>query len=355
MPIWNEFVHLIGAGLTVLYHLTGNGGIAIVLFTILVRLALLPLSLPALRNSRKQQELQPLIREIQKKHKGDRAAATAEQMELYRQYGFNPMAGCLPTLVQLPFFFALWRAIYQLARTDAGQSGFLWLPHISHPDPIHLLPILAAAMQFLQTRMSMQPKSQVVDPQQRQMNSMMQFMPLMVIMFGWNIASGAVLYWFVSSLFSAVQQWFVTGWGSLYELLPFLPHREPRRYLGDPRPAGHAQGKPGLLHRFQEKMLEAQQQQQSQQTQRQGIKASKPVEAEAASTAPPPEEVAVEIPRDDGHDVRHTEDAWRLPGAPGSTGIKAGTVLTAPKSAPTNTSQTRNGQQRSNNRKRRRK
>lgn len=352
IPGWSQFVGLIAGGLEGLFSVTGNAGLAIIFFTIFVKIALVPLSLPALRNSRRQQELSPLIREIQKRHKGDRAAASAEQMELYRQYGFNPLAGCLPTLVQIPVFFALWQAILRLGQSEAGQSGFLWLTQISRPDPIHLLPFLAAAAQFLQTRMAIQPKAQVVDAQQKQMNLMMQFMPLMVIVFGWNIAAGAVLYWFVSSLFSAAQQWFVTGWGSLRDLIPFLPQRRLKSLLPAPKPEGYTKpsGKAGFMQRMQEKMLEAQQQAEAQ---RRGETApgAAAVPAQEKSDAPTEAETPVALVAESDEGVRFTDDAWRLPGAAGS--VRSATVVQRPVTVARPTSGAQNAR-RSNNRSRRR-
>lgn len=318
MPGWNALVDLVRSGLEFFIDVTGNAGLGIIVFTILVKLLLVPLTLPALRNSRKQQELSPLIREIQKKHKGDRAAATAEQMELYKQYGFNPLSGCLPMLVQLPIFLALWNAISKLS-TTAGSTSFLWIDNITAADPYHILPFLAAGAQFIQTRMSMQPRKNVVDAQQRQMNMMLQFMPLLVIVFGWSIAAGAVLYWFVSSVFSATQQFFITGWGSLTELLPFLPQREPKKLLPPPNPTGYSKGsgKAGYMQRFQEKMLEAQKQQ------AQAKAGAKPAGSPAQAVVPveTAEVVAPEALSSDS--VKLTQDAWQLPGAPGSTGTAA--------------------------------
>lgn len=316
MPGWSLLVDAISSGLRFFIDLAGSTGWGIVFFTVFVKLCLVPLTLPALRNARKQQELAPLVRDIQKKHKGDRTAASAEQMELYRQYGFNPLSGCLPMLVQMPIFFALWTAINGLKDTELAKDGFLWIKNISDPDPIHLLPVLAALAQFLQTRMSMQPRSQIVDPQQRQMNLIMQFMPVMVIFFGWQIAAGAVLYWFVSSLFSAAMQWFITGWGSLTELLPFLPQRQLKSLLPPPNPEGYRKGsgKAGYMQRFQERMIEAQRQQEAQ---RKGKTLPAIVPQD---TAPQPAAIVEPAPPDG---MRLTEDAWQLPGAPGSTGRAA--------------------------------
>lgn len=312
MPIWSGLVQLITDGLLWANQATGNAGLAIILFTLFIRTLLLPLTLPALRNARRQQELAPRIREIQKRHGKDRAAATQEQMELYRQHGFNPMAGCLPLILQTPIFLALWRAISTLGESHQALGGFLYLSNVATPDTTHILPIAAGLAQFLQSRMAMPPKKDIVDPQQQQMNQVMQFMPLMVVVFGWNIAAGAVLYWTVSSIFSAVLQFFVTGWGSLRDLLPFLPERHVKSLLPAPDPARLQNRKPGLMQRMQERMLEAQRQQSNQQG------------APAAETDGPTGPQSVVSPDErNATENRFTEDGWRLPGAPGSTGRTA--------------------------------
>ncbi len=319
MPLWNLLVNFIVESVRYLNELTGNTGLAIILLTIIVKTLVLPLTLPALRNSRRQQELAPMVREIQKKHPKDRAAASAEQMALYRQYGFNPLAGCLPTLVQLPIWLALYSALQRLPRVVGPNelTGFLWLESIARPDPLHLIPVLAALAQFVQTRMSMQTPAQYLDPQQKQMNTMLQFMPLLVIVFGWGLASGLVLYWFISALYSAVLQFFVTGWGSLSDLLPFLPKRQPKSYLPQPLPDGH-HGKPGFMQRLNERMLEAQRQQQELQAQKQGGAQNVVPRSTAGEERGSADQSGPELVPTEG--VRFTDDPWRLPGAPGSNG-----------------------------------
>lgn len=317
VPFWTQLVQLIGGGLRGLFEITGDAGIAIILFTLFVKTLFIPLTLPALRNSRRQQELSPMVREIMKKHGKDRQAASAEQMALYRQYGFNPVAGCLPSLVQIPFFFALWRALVGIQGTPMGNDSFLWIPQIAGKDPLYILIVGAAVAQFFQTRMAMQPRNKVVDAQQKQMNTIMQFMPLMVIVFGLQVPAGAVLYWIVSSLFSAVQQYFVTGWGSLRDLFPFLPAREPRSLLGPPRDPSTI--KPGRFAQLQQRMLEAQEQQQAAKSQGNApVRSAVPAEP---ARRQPQAQVAIEDVSPEGNQL--TQDGWRLPGAPGTTGRTA--------------------------------
>lgn len=318
VPGWSGLVDLVTEGLRFFYQLTGNVGWGIVLFTIVVKTVLIPLTLPALRNARRQQELAPMVREIIKKHGNDRVAASQEQMALYRQYGFNPMSGCLPSLVQLPIFFALYSAITQLTGTPLGQQGFLWISHISQADPWRILPIIAAVAQFFQTRMSMQSRSRIVDPQQRQMNMIIQFMPLVVLVSGFAFPAGAVLYWAVSAVYSAVVQYFVSGWNSLTDIFPFLPRREPKSLLGAPKPVD-PNAKPSRFQKFQEKMAEAQRQQEEEKRKREQGGDKKQAAAPRATVEP----ALVKLDEVSAEGNRFSEDGWRLPGAPGTQGRTA--------------------------------
>jgi YidC/Oxa1 family membrane protein insertase len=182
------------------------------------------------------------------------------------------MASCLPIVFQLPIFWGLYASLRALSSVPGGpfQQGFLWLPSLGHPDPYHIMPFVAAFFQLIQTRMSMPTgKYKPTDPQQQMMSQMMQFLPLTVIIFGWSFPSGLVLYWATQSVFGAVQQYWITGWGALREWLPFLP--EVVRYTppdpeeideskvivtesGEARPALKQGGFWGLISRQMEKV-----------------------------------------------------------------------------------------------------
>ncbi|MGH2534306.1 MAG: YidC/Oxa1 family membrane protein insertase [Thermomicrobiales bacterium] len=243
-PGWDPFVNLFEESLDFLARNLSSAGLAIVAFTIIVKTILLPLTVKALRSSKAMQDLQPRIKELQKKHGKDRQRLSQETMQLYAQHGVNPMAGCLPMLLQIPIFLALYNAINHLSGGNGGASefwaeGFLWLDSLDEADPYKILPILAGVFQFVQTKM-MRPANQgpITDPQQRMMNQMMNFMPLMVVIFGWTFASGPVIYWATQSIYSVIQQWFITGWGSLNDWIPRLPELPEHRRLGyrPPRP-----------------------------------------------------------------------------------------------------------------------
>jgi YidC/Oxa1 family membrane protein insertase len=251
IPGWSLLVHAL-ASLLIFINDTigGNPGLAIVIFTILVKLATMPLTLKSLQSSRNMQAIQPLIKAAQQKHKEDKAAQQQEIMRIYSEHGVNPMLGCLPMLLQLPIFFALYQALIGLvspqvhatvpmlwlpavttaasAQTAFAQQ-FLWIPNLASHDPLYIMPVLAALFQFLSQRMSIPyGYSKTADPQQATMNRMMQFMPLMIIIFYSNFAAGAVLYWAASAMFQAVQQYFITGFGALAEFpgLTWLPKKE---------------------------------------------------------------------------------------------------------------------------------
>jgi YidC/Oxa1 family membrane protein insertase len=235
IPIWSQYVHLLVLALDGLATIFHSAGVAIIAFTIIVKTIMLPLTVKSIRSSKAMQDLQPKIKELQKKHGTDRQRISQETMALYQQYQVNPMAGCLPMVFQIPIFLGLYQSITTLSNTGVGywDQSFLWLPSLDHPDPWKILPIAAGLFQFVQTQM-MRPKDQQksTDPQQAMMNSVMNIMPLTVVFFGWTFAAGPVLYWATQSVYSVVQQWFITGWGSFHKWAPFLPELPEHKRLG---------------------------------------------------------------------------------------------------------------------------
>jgi len=221
-----------------LYRLIGDFGLAIIVLTLIVKLLLFPLTLQQLKSMKATQALQPQMAEIRKKYKDQRAQAEAMQA-LYKEYGMNPLAGsCLPLLVQMPILYALFFVFQKLAKPGAGaiyHQLFLWFT-LDKPDHLfgHFflgpqsfwgpLPLMAGVAQWVQQRMMMQPTS---DPQQRTTQQIMQFMPLMIIVFAVNYPSGLALYWVTSTLFSIVLQYFITGWGQLFKSPFHMPEAAP--------------------------------------------------------------------------------------------------------------------------------
>jgi YidC/Oxa1 family membrane protein insertase len=237
LPIWDTFlVFPIQNALLYLAGLTHSAGLAIILFTIAVRTVMLPLGIQQARSQKAMARLQPQLREIQKRYAGDRTKQSQEQMRLYRESGVNPAAGCLPLLLQMPVWFALYAALNNLARDvnlppTFRDEGFLWLPSLASPDPIYILPVLTGATQWVVQRMSTMPVS---DPQQAQMNRALEFMPLMFVFFAFNFPSGLAVYWVTSNIYSFVQQYFLVGWGNL----PFVGTKPPAAPPPDNNGAG---------------------------------------------------------------------------------------------------------------------
>lgn len=232
--IWDQYIDFLKWFLESLANIFHSGGIAIIVFTIIIKTLMLPLTIKSIRSSKAMQELQPKIKEIQKKHGNDRQAASQAQMALYQQYGINPMAGCLPMLIQMPIFFGVYHAIRPLSESGTGHwaDAFLWIPNLGEADPWHILPLLAGLFQFVQARMMRPANQEITDPQQKMMNTMMNFMPLSVVLFGWGFAAGPVLYWVAQAVYSVVQQWLITGWGAFGSWFPWLPELPEHRRLG---------------------------------------------------------------------------------------------------------------------------
>jgi YidC/Oxa1 family membrane protein insertase len=240
MNIWQAFISVIASALTTFADLIGGLGIpysfgfAIILFTLVIKLLTLPLTLQQLRASKAMQELQPKLQELQKKHKGDREKMSQAQMELYKEAGINPLGGCLPMLVQMPVWFALYRALFQLAQSGVLNEGFFWIPSLAGPVDQYqglswlwplppavgwviavsylVLPVLTVVSQVVVQKM-MTPANP--DPQQSSMNQMMLLMPFMFGFFALQVPQGLALYWVTSNIFSLIQQYFITGWGGL--------------------------------------------------------------------------------------------------------------------------------------------
>lgn len=234
--------------LMLLYHLFGDIGLSIIVLTLVVRLILFPLTLRQLKSTKATQAIQPLIAEVRKKYKDQRAQYEAIQA-IYKEYHVNPVAGCLPLLIQLPVLYGLFFALNTVLKTpnlvNINNTIYPFLPHfttlpnvnldwftfinphwfisLGSPDPTHILPVLAGLATFVQLRMS-QPRtaSASKDAMSQQMQMMQFIMPFVTFFFALNFAAGLALYWTTTSVFSMVQQYFVTGWGSLAVMPPFL-------------------------------------------------------------------------------------------------------------------------------------
>ena len=183
----------------------GNSyGWAIIVFTIIVRVVLLPLNAISIRSTTKMQSIQPQINELRKKYPGrDTESRTLLQQEtnkLYKEAGVNPYTGCLPVLIQLPVMYALFGAIQRTPQLQTGR--FLWMD-LSKPDPYFIMPILAMVFTFLSSYIS-----QLATPKSAQngMTKVMTYgMSIMVGVMALSFQSAITLYWVISNLFQAVQ------------------------------------------------------------------------------------------------------------------------------------------------------
>ena len=188
-------------------HLTRNYGWAIVLVTIVINTILFPLRLTQLKSSRKMQGIQPLIKQLNEKYKSlplkdpRQAEKNQEMMDLYKKHGINPLGGCLPMLIQLPFLIAFYKVLGVMI--ELRGASWLWVHDLSQPETIaiRLLPVLLVTTQYLSAKVTPQPG---VDPSQQKM--MMIMMPLMMGYIFYFLSSGLVLYYLTSNLVGIAQQ-----------------------------------------------------------------------------------------------------------------------------------------------------
>jgi YidC/Oxa1 family membrane protein insertase len=203
--------------LKLFYDLIGNYGWAIVLLTIIVRIPFIPLVNKSQKSMKKMQEIQPKMAEVREKFKKDPQRMQKEMMELYKSHKVNPLGGCLPILLQIPVFFALYK-ILLTAIELRGAPFMLWIQDLSAPDTLfgHIpaaipliggfavgpLPILMGATMLIQQKMT----PTTLDPMQ---NRLMMLMPIIFTFLFLNFASGLVLYWLMNNIFSIAQQFYV--------------------------------------------------------------------------------------------------------------------------------------------------
>jgi YidC/Oxa1 family membrane protein insertase len=291
---WEAWWHLLLNVLVAINSVVHNPGVSIIVFTLLIKLLTVPLTVKALRSSRNMQQIQPLIREVQKKYAKDRAKQQEETMKIYQQYGINPASSCFPMLVQIPIFLGLYSALQFTLQHGANaemlrpilfndswvswanfSQPFLWVTNLALPDPFYIWPVLSGIFQFIQSRMAMplRDPTQPVDPQTRMMNGMMQFMPIYITLISLGFPAGTVIYWAMSNVFSAVQQYFITGFGSLPTFPGFgwLPRKEMTVPEPPPPPevraASSAPARKGVMAWMMDKALEAQETQKAAQNQ----------------------------------------------------------------------------------------
>jgi len=306
-PPWDIFFLPLFNLLIAVYELPlVDFALAIILFTIVIRTILAPLFIRQIRSQKEMQRMQPLVREVQRKHKGNRQKITEETMALYREHGVNQFGGCLPVLLQLPILFALYQALIRASNVvtltaeqassaafaqlqqdlpgitqvagsttqfNAPLDGACNLPQFSIPEFSHFLPlncqlitpiklqepvdttiswlfnldlarvdhvfaisigvfaisllaVIAAALQFVQVRMtSTRPNSE--DPTSGMQSTMTYTFPLLTIVWGGIFPSGLILYWVVYTAYLVIQQYLIMGWGNLFPLFGWQPRWAP--------------------------------------------------------------------------------------------------------------------------------
>jgi YidC/Oxa1 family membrane protein insertase len=258
--LFNPIFQTLFLAMATFYVLIGDIGIAIILLTLVIKTVLIPLFRRQIVSQRRMQMLQPEIKAIQQKFKGNRTKISEETMRLYRDRGVNPAAGCLPTVLQLFLLIPIYSVISQgLSATDVSSAmQFLGQPVLNlmcqHPgtlqpciDPmIHWLGVdahvpevlvrlslpffpnfglsglalVAAFLQLVQTRM-MTPST--TDPQQASQQRIFLFLPLISIFYGAILPAGLFIYWIVFTAYSVIQQYLIVGWGSLFPLFGWTP------------------------------------------------------------------------------------------------------------------------------------
>ena len=211
-------------GLILLYtYLPGQDfGVAVIVFTLLIKLILHPSSLHAIRSQKAMAKIQPKVKEIQKKYKGDRQKQAQATMELYKKEKISPFSGCLPLLLQLPILIALYQVFLKGLKPESlTASLYSFVPNpgeivpvllgiVNLSQPNLLLALLAGILQFFQSKISVgRQKTKKGDFSSMMQNQMLYFFPIFTVFIVWKLGSIIGLYWIVSTLFSIGEQYMV--------------------------------------------------------------------------------------------------------------------------------------------------
>ncbi len=193
-------------------NVVSSYGVVIILLTLIVRIILTPLTITQTKSMAKMQKLQPKIKEIQKKYKDDKQKIQEKTMEFYKENNVNPLSGCLPLLLQMPVFFALFQALrnpsnivtdvlgkFTISGTPNPAYDFLWL-NLNEPDPYYILVILMVGTMFLSTRMT------TTDPKQSMISYIM---PVVFGFIAFRLPAGILVYWVTTNIWTIGQQYLV--------------------------------------------------------------------------------------------------------------------------------------------------
>ncbi|MDN4071426.1 YidC family membrane integrase SpoIIIJ [Fictibacillus terranigra] len=207
---WDEyFVYPLSWVITTFAEMMGNNyGLSIVVVTILIRLALLPLMIQQTRSSKAMQAIQPELQKLREKYSSKDANTQQklqqETMQLFQSQGVNPLAGCLPLLIQMPILLGFYHAI--MRTQEIKNHSFLWFDLGVH-DPFYILPVVAGITTFLQQKIMMGG----TDNPNPQMKMLLYIMPVMIVVFAINFPAALSLYWVIGNLFMIVQTYFITA------------------------------------------------------------------------------------------------------------------------------------------------
>jgi len=185
-----------------IYSVVGNWGWSIVLVTMLIKLAFYRLSATSYKSMAGMRKLQPKLLALRERYGDDKAKISQATMEMYRQEKVNPLGGCLPIVIQIPVFIALYWVL--LESVELRQAPFIfWIKDLAAADPYHVLPVIMGLTMLIQQRLNPAPP----DPMQAKV---MMFLPILFTGLFWNFPAGLVLYWIVNNTLSILQQWYIT-------------------------------------------------------------------------------------------------------------------------------------------------
>ena len=204
-----------------LHGYIGNWGWSIVVLTLIIRLILFPLSYKGMLSMNKLKELTPKMKELQEKYKDDKQKLQMHMMDLYKKNGANPMGGCLPILLQIPVFFAIYRVLLNAIELK-GAEWALWIHDLSLKDPYYILPITMGILMFLQQKIT---PTTFTDPMQEKV---MKFLPLIFTVFFLAFPAGLTLYWTINNTASIIQQYVINRMFEKHKRLAAEKHNENR-------------------------------------------------------------------------------------------------------------------------------
>lgn len=192
-----------------IYSLIPNYGIAIILLSTIIKFVFYPLTHKSFTSAQKMQQVQPHLKELQAKYKGNPQKLQKETMKLYKEHGVSPLGGCLPLLIQFPFLFALYPVLQ--STIELRHAGFIfWLKDLSIPDPYYILPILMGITMFFQQKLMSQKQTPDMDEKQlaqlKTQKLMMYGMPIFFVFIFKSLPAGLVLYWFTYNILSVMEQ-----------------------------------------------------------------------------------------------------------------------------------------------------